>query len=165
MGRDSYKEDLKKTAESTEAKLAKLLSERNSHAQEIARLDKEIARTKKYLLGTFQMLQGTSKVQLPANLAKTLAERDQSGLKEVCLEILKAAYEALTVAEVIKELRDRGFPVDEYKKPIAVIKITLNRLVDSGEAITTIKDGKPAYEWHPDSKKQPMLPDLDKLYK
>jgi hypothetical protein len=163
MRQDPFKEDLKKTAKSTEAKLAKLLSERASHAQEIARLDKEIARAKKYLLGTIQMIEGTSKVQLPANLAKSLAKQDQAGLKEMCLEILKAAYEALTPSEVIKELRDRGFPVDEYHKPLAVVKITLKRLVKDEQAKEEPKDGKAAYKWNPTGTIQLDFPELDKI--
>lgn len=149
MTDDSYKEDLKRTVESTESKLGKLLNERAVLAQEIARLDKEIARVKKYLIGTIQMIEDTSNAQLPPNLAKALVARDQAGLKEMCLEVLKAAYEPLTASEVIKELQDRGHPLI-YKKPLPVISTTLKRLVDSGEAIPMKKDGKVAYEWKPD---------------
>ena len=159
MRQDTFKEDLKKTAKSTEAKLAKLLSERASHAQEITRLDKEIARAKKYLLGTIQMIEGTSKVQLPSNLAQILVREDQAGLKEMCCEVLKAAYDALTPSEVIKELRDRGFPVDEYKKPLAVINITLKRLVKDKEAKEEIKDGKTVYKWNAAKLLQLKFPD------
>src|SRR5215208_4822303 len=146
MEYDDYKEGLRKTAEITEAELMKLFSKRTSLAQEIARIDKKIARIKKYLIGTIQMIEGTSKVQLPPNLAKILAKRDQAGLKEKCTEVLKAAYEPLTATEIIKELQDIGYSL-EYKKPIAVISTTLKRLVGSQEIRSTKKDGKTAYKW------------------
>jgi predicted Zn-ribbon and HTH transcriptional regulator len=146
MKHDDYKEGLKKTAESTEAKLVELFSERTSLAKEITRIDKEIARVKKYLIGTIQMIEGTSNVQLPPNLAKILAKRDQAGLKEKCIEVLKAAYEPLTATEVIKELQDIGYSL-EYKKPLAVVSTTLKRLVESQEVRPTKKDGKTAYKW------------------
>jgi DNA-binding transcriptional MerR regulator len=164
MREDGFKQELKKTAENTEAKLAKLLSERASLSQQIARLDREIARIKKYLINTIQMIEGGSqKPKISRSLTNALAKRDQTGLKEMCLEVLKAAYGPLTVNEVIKELRERGFPVDEYKKPIAVVKITLSRLVDSREARPATKDGKAAFEWNPNLEIQLKLPDSDKL--
>lgn len=147
MKDDGYKEELRKTAERTEAKLSRLLNER-------ADLDKEIARVKKYLINTLRMIQGTHRPQLDKRQAKILSEQAQSGLKEVCLEVLQGAYEPLTATEIVTELKERGFPIDDYRKPLAVISTTLKRLVKDQKIIEEDKEGRNAYRWNPDTTRQ-----------
>lgn len=140
MGQDDYKDELRRIAQKTEVKLVGLLSKR-------AELDKEIARTKKFLINTLQMVEGTSNPEIAKKLAKAISEHKQSGLREMCLEVLQGAYEPLTATEIVKELTDRGFAMDiKYKKPLAVISTTLKRLVDK-EIEQVKKEGKAAYRW------------------
>lgn len=138
MKKDAYLEELRKIAEKTEAKLKGLLSER-------AELDKEIARTKKYLINTLQMIEGKSDPAIAKKLAATISKRGKAGLRDMCLEVLEGAYEPLTATDIVKELTDRGFAIDKYRKPLSVVSTTLKRLVLDKKAELVQKDGKAAY--------------------
>jgi hypothetical protein len=66
------------------------------------------------------------------------------GLKEACVQVLKANAEAFTVPEIRAHLHAQGVQMSSsYKNPLAVLHTTLNRMVLSGDAQKSEdKDGK-----------------------
>jgi hypothetical protein len=125
----SIKEQAKQLAANTEAELAELLGMR-------ADLDKEIVRLRQVLKGLQPVLDDNYKAG---------RSNKRPSIKQMCIEILQTSYEALTATEIVNELKERRFPV-VYEKPIAVVSITLKRLVDKGEATEEKKAGRAAYK-------------------
>jgi hypothetical protein len=148
MKRESHsiKEQVKQLTADAEARLAELLDMR-------ADLDVEIVRLRQVLKGLHPVLEDNYKAG---------SRREKPGIKQMCFKILQTAYEPLTATEIVKELKERGFPIDDYTKPLAVVSTTLKRMVANGEALPTSKDGKAAYKWNPTGTIQLDFPELDK---
>ena len=70
------------------------------------------------------------------------------GLTDAIREFLKENrdnwYSAISVRRF---LREKEFPVDDYKQPLAVIHTTLKRLQEQGEIKPGEGDGKTFYKW------------------
>jgi hypothetical protein len=75
---------------------------------------------------------------------------DIGGLQDACITVLRSSKKDwLTAAEVQSELRDLGFPMDEYKAPQASVVTTINRLVGSGKVKADREQvpGTTLYRW------------------
>ena len=70
------------------------------------------------------------------------------GLTDAIRELLKENrddwYSAIDVRRL---LREKEFPVDDYKQPLAVIHTTLKRLQEQGEIKPGERGGKTFYKW------------------
>jgi hypothetical protein len=136
-GNPSLKEEATRLAQQAETDLMELLSQR-------AELDEKIIRLRQFLKGLQPILGADYKSKLGQRSTKSSVE-EESGLKETCLEILQTAYEPLTATQIVNELRERGFSIDKYSNPLAVVSTTLKRLVKNKEAYKKDIDGKTAY--------------------
>ena len=65
-------------------------------------------------------------------------------IRELLKENRDVWYSAITVRRF---LREKEFPVDDYKQPLAVIHTTLKRLQEQGEILSAESDGKTFYKW------------------
>ena len=73
---------------------------------------------------------------------------DGLGLTDAIREVLKTdAKFGYPPAAVRQALRERGFEIDGYSNPLAVIHTTLKRLQNQGEVKTFDKDDKTYYQW------------------
>lgn len=64
-----------------------------------------------------------------------LLDLDLGGLTDVCRTAMRASRrEWMTANEIMNAIRELGFPLNEYKAPMATVTTTVNRLVESGEA-------------------------------
>ena len=71
------------------------------------------------------------------------------GLTEACITALRASHkDGISVAEIQNTLKELGFPLKEYKAPLASITTTVNRLVESGVVKTfRVSGGGKEYKW------------------
>ena len=133
---DSYN----KALEDAQAELVELTNQRADIDRRIARLKAFIAAARNVNPASF-----TEAVQNWLNDFVVPAS-----LKDACVQVLHAAYKALTSSEVVYELRELGFDIDSYSNPVAVVTTTLKRLVESSEALEEDRpDGKKAYKLKP----------------
>ena len=65
-------------------------------------------------------------------------------IRELLKENRDGWYSAISVRRF---LREKEFPVDDYKQPLAVIHTTLKRLQEQGEIKPGESDGKTFYKW------------------
>jgi hypothetical protein len=142
MTNDTYEHGF----EAAKAELIELSNQR-------AAIDRRISRLKLYLSAAEGVM------DKPAGSIQTAFAAE--GLKENCLDILRAAYKSLTPAEVVYELREYGVDIDRYSNPVAVVTTTLKRLLDSGEVVEEelLPSGKKAYRT-----KEGFTEDLRKMF-
>jgi hypothetical protein len=72
------------------------------------------------------------------------------GLTEACTTVLRGARkEWMNTTEIMSGLRELGFALEKYKAPMASITTTVNRMVDSGEVVSTPRTnpGATEYKW------------------
>jgi hypothetical protein len=85
------------------------------------------------------------------------------GLQDACITVLRSSKrEWLTVAEIQSELREFGFPMEEYKAPQASVATTINRLASTGKVEANRElPGMTLYRWAEPA--PPWLEDFGKL--
>ena len=74
------------------------------------------------------------------------------GITAAIREVLRSLFEekpksGFTPTGIRTHLQQRGFQIDAYKNPLAVIHTTLKRLADQNEIKTWEKDDKTYYRW------------------
>jgi hypothetical protein len=74
-----------------------------------------------------------------------LQEVIDTGLTNDIYRIVSASTHSLTAREIRSELKELGDGLAELSNPLATIHAILNRLVESGRAMETLKDGKKAW--------------------
>ena len=74
-----------------------------------------------------------------------LQERLDTSLTDDILRIVNASAHPLTASEIRNELKELGGSLAEHSNPLATIHAIGSRLVESGRARETLKDGKKAF--------------------
>jgi hypothetical protein len=75
---------------------------------------------------------------------------DLGGLTEACTTVLRGARKNwMNIAEIQLALTELGFPIRNYKAPVASISTTVNRLVEDGVVVADKRFGPGAteYKW------------------
>jgi hypothetical protein len=115
-----------------EKTLATAVAELKALQTKQAEIDKQIVSTK-------QMI-----VSLRALLGKKTDVGAAIGLKDGCLQVLRAAETPLTLAQVATELEKIGFSLGRYSNPMSAVKNTLARMIGKEIKVETTK-GKKRY--------------------
>jgi hypothetical protein len=68
-----------------------------------------------------------------------------TSLTDDILQIVTASKHPLTASEIRDELKELGGGLIEHSNPLATIHAITSRLVESGRAMETLKDGKKAW--------------------
>jgi hypothetical protein len=121
------------TKEVYEKTLAAAVTDLKALQAQRAELDKKINSTK-------QMI-----VSLRAILGRRTEVEVGLGMKEACLQVIRASIKPLTLGQVGKELEKIGFGLSTYSNPMSAIKNTLTRMVGKELEVNTVK-GKKLYE-------------------
>ena len=126
----SYREDFEKA----QSVLEDLLRQREE-------IEVRIAKQKRRVAALAELCDNVSEDQI--------AQLDLGGLTEACKTILRGSQKLwLTVAEIVTGLQEIGFPVNDYKSPMASVNTTIKRLVDGGEVAQYHSDtGDVVYMW------------------
>lgn len=130
------KRALKTELKQAQAKMERLLSQRDA-------LDKRIAKQREAIAGFTLVAGGWDAVAALIGQAKkaTLAGLNQDlGLKASCLEVLRASDGPLTPIEVLEGIKNLG-----RTSTVASVHKTLSRLAENGEAEERPRDGRKAY--------------------
>jgi hypothetical protein len=99
-------------------------------------LEKEIARKRQFLVSLGRML------------GKPASTDSPQGPKGAILEVLQAANEPLTPAEIVSRAKELGYSFTASKNPMPPVVATLKRMVDSGEAVAMQwLNNRTAYRW------------------
>jgi hypothetical protein len=130
MKKDSYVQAYK----DAKAELSELTSQRDE-------LEQRIARLKQFIVSIQPFVAEERDID---RIHERLYGSD-TGLKDMCLEIIKAATGPLSSSEIVPKLRVVGFDIDKYSNPIAVVVTTLGRLAHKGDIIEERKEGIKVY--------------------
>lgn len=124
-----YRRDLQEA----QKELARLVDESE-------KIETQIARTKR-------------RIALLAELSgedATAPDLDLGGLTDACETALRASRkEWMNTTEIMSALKELGFPIANYKAPMASITTTVNRMVESGEVVSSPRTnpGATEYKW------------------
>ena len=77
----------------------------------------------------------------------TMLRMLEGSITEDIFKVLRAAKEPLTTSEVRDELKKLG-SLGEHKNPLATINAVINRLVEQGKLMETLKSGRKAWQTH-----------------
>jgi hypothetical protein len=102
-----------------------------------------IAKAKRRLAAWMEILDDTETGALAPDL-------DLGGLTDACRTAMRASRkEWLTTTEIMSALKELGFPIHEYKAPMASITTTVNRLAKNGEVVPSPRSqpGATEYKW------------------
>jgi hypothetical protein len=102
-----------------------------------------IAKAKRRLAAWMEILDDTETGALVPDL-------DLGGLTDACRTAMRASRkEWLTTTEIMSALKELGFPIHEYKAPMASITTTVNRLAENGEVVPSPRSqpGATEYKW------------------
>jgi predicted transcriptional regulator len=114
--------------------LERLLREREE-------IEVKIAKTKRRLAAWAELCDDTE-------AGEQVVELDLGGLTEACRTALRSSRRAwINVTEVKDILEGLGFPIKDYKAPIASLTTTLNRLSESGEVVSAKIGNTTDYRW------------------
>ena len=69
-----------------------------------------------------------------------------TSLTDDIYRVITAAKRPLTASQIREELKELGNDLAEHSNPLATIHAITGRLVESGRAVETLKDGKKAWE-------------------
>jgi hypothetical protein len=84
--------------------------------------------------------------------AARIREVVDASLTDDIYRIITAAKRPLRASEIREELKELGNALAEHSNPLATIHAITSRLVESGRAVETLKDGKKAWERVPFTK-------------
>ena|SRR5205809_6784157 len=136
MGNENYRKAYKTAAD----ELEQLLAQQEQIEERVLALRKTLN-----VLSTLCQQGGLNTGDLDRRYAE-LDKRIESSLTNDIYRIISAARKPLTTGEVREELNKLGGSLAEHSNPLATIHAILNRLVESGRAHETVKDGKKAWE-------------------
>jgi hypothetical protein len=115
--------------------------------QRLLRLREEteiaIAKAKRRIAAWTQLMDDTETGELVVDL-------DMGGLTEACSTVMRSSRKVwMTIADIQEDLRELGFPLQDYKAPTASITTTVNRLVESGVVVVEKRTqaGANEYKW------------------
>jgi|SRR5271157_5167189 len=140
MANDTYR----KAYEAAASELNALLVEQEGIEERILSLRKTMN-----ALSTLISQQGGKDKDLMDRAAAQLREVIDVSLTDDIHRILVAAKRPLTATEIRTELKELGDGLAEQSNPLATIHAIASRLVESGRAIETLKDGRKAWERTP----------------
>ena len=136
MGNEDYRKAYKTAAD----ELEQVLAQQEQIEERVLALRKTLN-----VLSTLCQQEGLNTGDLDRRYAE-LDKRIESSLTNDIYRIVSAARKPLTTGEVREELNKLGGSLAEHSNPLATIHAILNRLVESGRAHETVKDGKKAWE-------------------
>ena len=83
-----------------------------------------------------------------STLLGEIGTSQEIGLTDAIRELLKSQADNWLSALLVRhKLREKEFPIDDYKQPLAVIHTTLKRLQDQGQVTSDDFEGKSFYRW------------------
>ena len=123
------KQAFKTALRAAQEELAKLTDQQNQ-------IERKIAAVKQTIAGLSTMLN------------KELDEEDILGVTDAIRNVLMRNPGTGFAPKGVKtNLIENGFPIKQYRSPIAIIHTVLKRLVKSGEVRRFTKDGRTFYGW------------------
>jgi len=129
--KNKYRQDLQEAQEQLSSML-----------QEFEDLQTKIAKQKRRIAALAELCEGSDTTGAPVQI-------DMGGLTDACRTVLRAYYkEWLSIGAIQQALIKFGFPILEYKAPMASLTTTVNRLVEAGEVEPIrVSGGSREFKW------------------